>query len=356
LNLLRNYLLASVLKGVAMALLVLVMIGATAEFVGQLDDVGLARYGFADAVTYVALRIPRLVFEVLPVAALIGSLLSLGNMAVHRELVVMRTSGVSHFQMLGAVGLAGAVLLIFMGLIGESLAPSLGAYARDMRDQALLDDVDLENGQAAWLRDGDRIISLRKPGEGRDFGGGMILFELDGDNVLREVVRADTAGTELTNEWILANYEETRLSSDGVEVVREPVTRQDYNLSPELLGLSVVRQDLLDTPALTRYIAYLRSNGLDADRYLIAYWSRIANMVCVVLMTVLALPFVFGSLRSAGTGARLLVGLVIGLGYYALVQLVSNGGEVYNLDPIVVAWAPCAVLSAITAVALLRVR
>jgi lipopolysaccharide export system permease protein len=355
-TLLRNYLIVSVLKGVALVLVVLVLIGAIAELVGQLDDVGVARYGLNDAVTYVALRIPRMIFEVLPVAALIGALLSLGNLAVHRELVVMRASGVSHLEMLGAVGFAGVVLLVFMGLIGESLAPSLGAYARDMRDQALLDDVNLADGQSAWLRDGSRIISLHKPGDGREFAGGLMLFELDGDSALSGVVRADTAGTELTNEWILANYVETTLTDAGVEVVREPVIRQDYDLSPDLLGLSVVRQDLLDTPALTRYIAYLRSNDLDADRYLIAYWSRIANMVSVVLMTVLAVPFVLGSLRSAGAGARLLIGLLVGLGYYGLVQLTSNGGEVYDVDPVVVAWAPCVILTLVTAVALLRVR
>ena len=83
-------------------------------------------------------------------------------------------------------------------------------------------------------------------------------------------------------------------------------------MNPDLLELSVVREDLLDTPSLVRYIGYLQDNGLDAHRYLVAYWSRIASVVSVIVMTVLALPFVFGSLRSAGAGARLVVGLIIG--------------------------------------------
>jgi lipopolysaccharide export system permease protein len=73
-------------------------------------------------------------------------------------------------------------------------------------------------------------------------------------------------------------------------------------------------------------------------------------------MTVLALPFVFGGLRSAGTGARLVVGLVIGLGYYVVVQVAARSGQVFDVDPIVVAWAPSAVLLAIVTIALLRVR
>jgi lipopolysaccharide export system permease protein len=87
-----------------------------------------------------------------------------------------------------------------------------------------------------------------------------------------------------------------------------------------------------------------------------AYWSRIANTVAVVFMVVLALPFVFGSLRSAGTGARMLVGLIIGLGFYVVGQVSSSGGEVFNLDPVLVAWAPTAALILTTAIALSRVR
>jgi lipopolysaccharide export system permease protein len=100
----------------------------------------------------------------------------------------------------------------------------------------------------------------------------------------------------------------------------------------------------------------LRASNLDSRRYEIAYWKRLADIVSVVLMTVLALPFVFGGLRSAGTGARLLLGLVIGLSYYVLGQLLASGGEVYGIDPRVVAWAPSAALLVVTAGALTRAR
>jgi lipopolysaccharide export system permease protein len=117
-----------------------------------------------------------------------------------------------------------------------------------------------------------------------------------------------------------------------------------------------VREDLLDTPSLVRYITYLRTNGLDAHRYLVAYWSRLANVASVVAMTVLALPFVFGGLRSAGAGARLVVGLVIGLTWYVAGEVLTSGGEVYRLDPLIIAWAPTALLVLVTAVVFARVR
>ncbi len=353
---LRRYLIVAIYKGVATALAVMVTVGAAIEFVGQLGDVGTGDYGLSQALMFVALRLPRLVFETMPAAALIGALLGLGNLAVHRELVVMRASGVSMPQLLGAVALAGFGLSVVMALLGESLAPTLGAYAREMRTQALHEDVDLADGQSAWLKQGNTILNVRRsPGE---FGyrGGVLLFELRGDDALAQIARADSAEIDSYNRWVLANFGETSFFEDRVEARREREAVLESELSPELLNFAVVRPDLLDKTGLENYIRYLRANDLDANRYLVAYWSRIADVVAVALMTVLALPFVFGGLRSAGQGARMLVGLVIGLGYYVLGELLENSGEVFDLDPLVVAWAPSALLLAAIALALARTR
>ncbi len=355
-NLLRRHLIRGILRGVALVMLVILAIGGAIQFIGQLDDVGTAQYGLSQAAAYVALRIPRLIFDTLPAAALLGALLALGNLAVHRELVVMRASGVSPLQLVVAVGLAGTVLLVVMLLIGESLAPSLGAYARELRTESLLEDNSVATGQSAWLKDGDRIINLRRPGTGIDFSGGVQIYDFADETRLAQIATADGAGVESTNEWLLYDYAETSFAADGISTRRDDVVSLDYSLSPDLLQLSVVREDLLDTPALTRYIAYLESNRLDASRYLGAYWRRIANIVSVVFMALLALPFVFGSLRSAGTGARMTVGVLIGLGYYVSVQVSANTGQVFGLDPVVVAWAPTAALIAVTTIALLRTR
>jgi lipopolysaccharide export system permease protein len=353
---LRKYVMLAVFRGVLGALGVIVAVIAVAEFVGQLNDVGTGSYRLEHALAYVALRIPRTIFETLPAAALIGSLISLGNLAVHRELAVMRASGVSTWQLLTAVGLAGFVLAIMMGLLGESLAPSLGAYASRMRTQAVNEDVDLADGQSTWLKEGDLIVNLRRQAGSFAYGGGVLLFEMSPDHALERVARADSAEIDANQEWVLANYAETSFAPDKIETRTERQAAHAYNLNPELLELSVVRHDLLDTPSLERYIAYLKGNGLDARRYEIAYWSRMANVVSVILMTVLALPFVLSGMRSTGAGARLVIGLVIGLGYYVVEQVLANSVEVFNLDPRVVAWAPSSVLLLATMIAIARSR
>ena len=355
-TLLRGYIVGALLRGVALVLTVLVLVTAALELVNQLNDVGTGEYDLRTALTYTLLRVPRTIFTTLPIAALIGGLLSLGNLAVHRELVVMRASGVSSWQLLSAVGLAGFALAVLMVLLGESLGPSLGAYANELRTRAMHDDLAVGKGQATWLRDGDRILSLRRQAGDLGYGDGVLLFEVGPDQVLREVARADSAYLGATNRWVLANYGQTIFEDSGVAIRSERESTEADNLNPDLLQLSVVREDLLDTPSLQRYISYLRANDLDPHRYLVAYWSRIASVLSVVLMTVLALPFVFGSLRSAAAGARLVVGLIIGLVYYVLGQVVKTGGEVYGLEPLVIAFAPCVLLAAVAAIAFTRVR
>ena len=356
-NLLDRHIATTVLKDVALVLAALISIGTVFEFMGQLPDVGTARYSIGDALAFVALRIPRLVVRLLPVAALIGALLGLGNLAVRRELVVMRASGVSLARLAGSVAVAGVVLMAVMALLGESLAPSMSVYARDMRTRALLDAEDLASGGAStWLKSGDRIVNLRRDADGFGFGG-VYLFELDGDQGLTHIAHADNTDIDQANRWILENYAETAFGGPaGVSASTERQAVKDYGLSLDLLEFSVIRQDLLDTSGLIRYIEYLQANGLDATAYLIAFWARMADIVSVALMTLLALPFVLGAMGSTGTGVRVLIGLLIGLAYYVTAQAFANGGQVFDLDPRAVAWLPAVALALVNALAFSRVR
>ena len=245
-----------------------------------------------------------------------------------------------------------------MVLLGESLAPSLGAYASELRTRAMHDDIALAKGQATWLRDGDRIVSLRRQAGDLGYGGGVLMFEIGPEQALNadrarrlggSRLRESLGAVELSRE---TSFERRTASPSAANESRRRRTAS----IPICLELSVVREDLLDTPSLVRYIGYLEANDLDAHRYLVAYWSRIASVVSVVVMTVLALPFVFGSLRSAGAGARLVVGLIVGLTYYVAGEVLTSGGEVYGLDPLVIAWAPSALLMLVTAVAFARIR
>ena len=241
-NVLDRYVATAVLRGVTLVMVVLISVGTVFEFMGQLPDVGTAQYSIGDAVAFVVMRIPRLVVRLLPAAALIGALLGLGNLAVQRELVVMRASGISLARLMGSVAAAGVVLMVVMALLGESLAPSMSVYARDMRARALLDTEDVASGGAStWLKSGDRIVNLRREASGFGFGG-VYLFELDDEQGLTHIAHADSTDIDPANRWILENYAETVF--DGLTGVTASASRQavkDYGLSLELLEFSVIQ-------------------------------------------------------------------------------------------------------------------
>jgi lipopolysaccharide export system permease protein len=104
------------------------------------------------------------------------------------------------------------------------------------------------------------------------------------------------------------------------------------------------------------YIDYLKRNSLDASQYESELWYRASRTLTVLIMPVLALAFVFGSLRTGGAGGRLMLGVIIGLAYYLSSETLANSGQVFNLNPVLVNWLPTVVLASVTGIALLRIR
>ena len=112
----------------------------------------------------------------------------------------------------------------------------------------------------------------------------------------------------------------------------------------------------LPARGLYSYIQHLKANDLDARGYETAFWARIARTVAVAIIVVLAVPFAFGPMRSTGTGARTVVGIMIGVVFFLLAKMLESGGEVFDVPPVVIGWAPTVLLALITVGALSRVR
>ena len=108
--------------------------------------------------------------------------------------------------------------------------------------------------------------------------------------------------------------------------------------------------------ALRQLIGYLHSNGQETRVFEFALWSRIAKVVAVFFAALLALPFVFGSLRAGGAGARAAQGLMLGLGYFLLQKMIESGTLAFSLDPLLLAWAPTLLLGGIVTLLVRRMR
>jgi len=354
-NTLDRYLYRTVLLYTFMTMAVLLVLGALVLFISQQGEIGVGSYSAADAFLFTFLNLPQTAFELLPIGAMIGALMGLGHLAAGSELVVTRASGVSVWRIAWPVGLAGLTLAVIMFGIGEYAAPSMAQFAKREKTTAKLADVSFAGTSSAWVKDGNRILRVQTGEVDRAFGG-VSVFELDGPTRLRSIQRAARIEVADPGRWSLHNVATSRFDKDKIEgdTVNELTLRSTVN--PDFLGLAATDPQMLTLHGLASYIDHLRRNSLETARYEIGYWSRIARLFAVMIVTLLALPFVFGPLRTSGAGTRTVVGTLLGVVFFLVTRTVENGGQLFNLNPALVGWLPTAVVGLCTLVAISRTR
>lgn len=352
-SILSQYMMRAILTSTALVLLVLLALAGLFEFIAELDDTQ-GDYQTTQAILYTVLRLPNLAFEMLPVAALIGSLLGLGALAGNSEIIVMRSAGLSVSELAKMVAGTGAVMLVLTALLGEFIGPPLDYYARDMRVEARYQKDDVQAGNAAWVKDGSTYLHLEKVSPEYEFGK-LYLYKFDGGK-LASIAVAENSGIDQDDNWILENLKETQFEGNGVHVQQTVRSVERFEVNSDLLGSSLAKPLSLSARELLSYIDYLKRNELDAIKYETEFWFRVSRTFTVLVMPILALAFVFGSLRTGGAGGRLMIGVIIGLAYYLASETLANSGQVFNLNPILVTWLPSATLAFITLFALSRIR
>ena len=352
---LARYILRTVFAYTALVLAVLLVLGGLFLFVNEQDDIGTGGYTATQAMTYVFFNLPNFACQLLPVAALIGALLGLGNLARGSELVVMRASGITTVRFCVWLALAGLILAVLMAGVGEFVAPPLEKYGRQLKVFSMYSEFSFAGSRGAWVRDGDAIISVEQQSAEARFGGVQI-FRFGPGRVLLAAGRAESASVDDGSGWRLENYSETRFTGDGTEARKEPSEEHRSALSPDFLGLAVVEPQAMGLRDLVAYVEHLRHNGLDSSRFEIVLWSRTARFVALMLVLMLALPFSLGPMRSTGQGARTIVGILIGVGFVLMSQTLENSGQIMGLSPVLTGWLPTALLGALTLTMLVRTR
>jgi lipopolysaccharide export system permease protein len=354
-SLLDRYIVRAILGSVLLVMSVLLALGALFVFIDQQDDIGTGHYTAASAVWYTLLNLPQQAYQLLPITALIGSLLGLGSLARGSELTVIRATGVSIARLAGSVLIAAALLIGAAVLLGEFLAPTLQQAAREQKAFAKLNNVSFGGGNGAWVRDGDLILNVAGQYGERQFGS-MQIFELSPQHRLLALGHAQRATAGSKGKWLLGDYTESRFTADSVATSPPGQRILQSNVTAGFLGLAVQDPDQLTSRALWGLISYFRTNALDSREYVFAFWSRIARTAAIAFAVLLAIPFVLGALRSAGAGTRMMTGLVLGVGFFLLQRLIESGTVVFALDPVLLAWIPTLLLATVTLTLLARAR
>jgi lipopolysaccharide export system permease protein len=353
-NRLDRYIARTLLAAVGLVMSVLLVLGLLFLFIGEQSDIG-NRYGTLQALQYSLMSLPQFALQAFPAGALIGALLGIGVLARSHEITIMRAAGMSKARLAASLLGTAAVLVGVEWVIGEFLAPPLGQLADQQKAIERYDDFSFAGSGGVWIRDGSTILNVQQRASTGEYGG-VLLFELAAGDRIARIGRAEHATASPGGPWQLYGYSESRFGDDSVSSSQQSQRSLVSRAGAEFLRLAGTDPSELALRTLYNVMRYLGRTGVEVRQYAFEFWSRIATFVGVFAALLFALPFGFGSLRSAGTGARTTLGLAIGIVYFFLQRLVESGGLVFNLDPLIAAWVPTALLALAAGIMLARAR
>lgn len=328
-----------VIGSIIMVVVVLLGIESFMEFVSQLSDIGVGHYGILKAFIYVPLQLPTDLYALFPMAGFLGSLIGLGRLASTSQLIVMRSSGVSIVQIATAVIKAAVLLIVVVTFIGEWIAPHWQVKAEHLKKVAMgkyKNNAVLMEG--VWLRQDHSYINVATITPEMNIEN-ITRFDFDDANHLTRMAYA-AYGKKVDGVWQLFNIKSTLFHSDKVTTKVVSTEPLNFDFQPQLLRETREIVDQESVWGLFHNILYRKKTGLLTSQYQYAFWKRIIQPITTIVMICLGIPFIFGSLRSASMGFRVMTGVIIGFGFYMLNQFFGPITLVYQFPPLLAATLP----------------
>lgn len=344
-----------ILKATALATIGLLSLIVFIIFIDEMGRTGRGQYDALEATLYVLATIPRHIYHIFPPAVLIGTMVGMGVLATHSELVAIRAAGVSRLQIIRIVLSSAAVLMLISIVLGEVIAPPLDSYAETRRSLVMNDGKALKTSKGIWVRDANNFIRVNTVLAGGNLQG-LQVFEMTDSGNLERFLYAEKARHQGDGQWELKKVRVLRMQSDVLSDEQFDRMQWHSGLEPDLMRVVVVKPDVMTVLDLFYYSNYLEANGVDARKYWLSFWSKIATPLATIIMAMLAIPFVIAYSRNVSTGLRVLVGTVIGVVFYILNQFAGYAGLVFDVTPFVAAFFPSLLFLGITVLLFRRVQ
>lgn len=362
-----------VLIATLFVLVALVALIAFFDLVSQARNIG-NRYSISMALFLTMLKLPSRLYEVMPIAALLGAVYTMSRLASNSEFTIMRVAGLSPFRLAGMMTVPALILIAMTYCLGEWLTPAADMMRNDM-DNILFNRKLSARGYSSgvWVKDNVkeqqnagqatvRFVNVHNliAGEHSRTGAWRV-FEFDKDGSLIRVLHAPEANYISGRGWHLKDAKvETlpKITRDETPMVEKSSARKDVDLMlpsemrPEILGVLTIKPERMGISDLWQYIAHLKETRQTSDRYQVALWSKVFYPLAIFVMLAVAMPFAYLNTRSGGVSIKIFAGLMIGISFYALNNIFSFLGVLNTWHPMVVAVVPTSVMLICAAVAL----
>jgi lipopolysaccharide export system permease protein len=289
-------------------------------------------YTVAKALVYVALMIPSHLYELMPIAVLIGTIFVMARLAQSSEFTILRTSGLGPWQALRTLMLLGLGFVTVTFVLGDYVAPLADKTAQAIKAQAL-GQISLGRS-GAWIKDKQTYSSFSvNVGSLEGLSGmkGIRIFELDNKGHIISITQAASADFGPGQSWSLHDVARTEFMNMQTPQAQASTTRHAqlswFNLiSAEMVASALLRPERMGTLDLFQYVRHLNVNGQSAQKYEIQFWKKVFFPLSCLVMVMLALPFAYLHFRTSGTTPMVFVGVLAGISFVLLNTLVGDLG------------------------------
>jgi lipopolysaccharide export system permease protein len=363
-KILQRYFASEILRASAFVLLAFLALFAFFDVMSEMQSVGNGGYMLQHAFLYVLLGLPGYAYELMPIAALIGTIYVLAQFASTSEFTIMRVSGLSTRQTVAMLARIGIVFAILTFVFGEYLAPRATESAQKLKLSVKGTAVSQEFRSGLWAKDvirengisgkvvGTRFLNVR---EMRPSGELLTLriYEFDADFRLETYIIAARANYAGNNTWNLTQVSESRFKNNAsrsgpatldltaaVSTTTLPSMPMISEITPSILSVLFADPERMSAANLSLYSKHLAENKQRTERYEIAYWRKLIYPFAVFVMMAVALPFAYLHFRAGGVSLKIFAGIMIGVSFQLVNRLFSHIGMLNTWPPFATAVLP----------------
>ncbi len=331
------------------------------DLVDELPDVGKksvldpARvYSLADALIYVALLVPSRIYELMPIAVLIGSVFVLARLAQGSEYTILRTSGLGPWRALRTLLGLGSIFVLVTFAMGDYVAPFADRVAQ--LHKARFEGAISLGQTGAWLKERQPYSSFSVNVGSLSAEGGLgnvRIFEFNNQGTLVSTLRAKTGQIEADDSWTLHQVERREFDASGTGAARVARTEHDTfrwpsGINTEMVAVALLKPERMRTTDLFAYIRHLQANGQTAQRHEIEFWRKVFYPLSCLVMVVLALPFAYLHFRSGSITGYVFGGVMIGISFFLLNNVFGYIGNLNQWQPWLAAASPALIYSVVS--------
>lgn len=290
---------------------------------------------------YFLWKIPEIVNQIMPLAVLMTTLMTLGGLSRTSEITAMRSCGISIGRITAPLLVLAAAVSIMALAAGEFLIPYSISRTRYIEEVLIR-----KKGPGAffrqnniWFKDNDILLQARTFDPEQSTLMGVTVWKVGTGMVPLERIDAKLAVLQ-DNRWVLQDTVIRKFSAGNAPVsTGAPVVPVAINLRTDDLKVLKRHADNMGFMELRRYTRKLQQGGYDATRYVAQMHSRLSLPFASLVMGFLGIPFALRSGRSSGIAVGIGISLGIGFSYLIINAVLLSFGQTGALPPIVSAWA-----------------